>query len=364
MRPIGQVVADDQRAVGVDAGHQLVELQGEQPAVGAQLDHVAGDLVGDPAHHLQPLHHRDRVADGDQVLDLQRGQRAGDLVQPQLVALQRGQRLVGPGQDRRRVVEDVPLAVDVEADDAHRLADRDDRVAGLLGDPLGGAVPGAGLLGRDGRVGHQVHGGPDDPGAVAGQHDGAVHLAQLAQPGRGELDVEREAAGAERLDDLVVARARSARRCGRAGCAPGRRAARCRAPSARGWRAAGRRHRRRRPVTLTLIGRAGEPTTPARAWAARRQAWWHRGRSARAQSTDCRAVGAVVVTVMCHDAGSRVSGDRACPVCAGAVGVSGHSADARAAHCSAARTSATSITRMLSGAAPVLAGPQPGGTRA
>ena len=100
MRPTRQVVADDQGAVGVDAGHQLVELQGEQPAVGAELDDVAGDLVGDPADHLQPLHDGDRVADGDQVLDLQRGQRAGDLVEAELVPLQGGQGLVGPGQDR------------------------------------------------------------------------------------------------------------------------------------------------------------------------------------------------------------------------------------------------------------------------
>ena len=55
------------------------------------------------------------------------------------------------------------------------------------------------------RVGHQVHGGAHDAGAVAGEHDRAVHLAQLTQAGRGELDVEREAAGADRLDDLVVA---------------------------------------------------------------------------------------------------------------------------------------------------------------
>ena len=78
-------------------------------------------------------------------------------------------------------------------------------IAGLLGHPLGGAVPGAGLLGGDGRVGHQVHGGAYDPGAVAGEHHGAVHLAQLPQPGRGELDVQREAAGAHRLHHLVVA---------------------------------------------------------------------------------------------------------------------------------------------------------------
>ena len=105
-----EVVADDQGAVGVDADHQLFELEREQPAVGAELDHVAVDLVGDAAHHLQPLHDRDRVAHGDQVFDLQRGQRAGDLVEPHLVALQRGQRLVGAGQDRAGVVEHVAQA--------------------------------------------------------------------------------------------------------------------------------------------------------------------------------------------------------------------------------------------------------------
>jgi hypothetical protein len=40
---------------------------------------------------------------------------------------------------------------------------------------------------------------------VGGDDDGAVHLAQLAQPLGAELDVEVEAAGGELLDDLVVA---------------------------------------------------------------------------------------------------------------------------------------------------------------
>ncbi len=200
-----QVVPDHQRPVGVDAGHQLVELQRQQPAVGAEFDDVPGDLVGDAADHLQALDHRDGVADGHQILDLQGGEGAGDLVQAELVPLEGGQGLVGAGQDRRGVVQDVPLTVDVEADDPHRLADRDDRVAGLPGDPLGGAVPGAGLLRRDRRVGHQVHGGAHDAGAVAGEDDGAVHLAQLPDPGRGELHVQREAAGAELLHDAVVA---------------------------------------------------------------------------------------------------------------------------------------------------------------
>ena len=232
-RAAGHVVPRDQLPLRLHAGQQLVQLQGQQPAVGAELDDVALDLVGDPADHLQPLGDAHRVPDGDEVLDLQRGQRAGDLVQAHLVALQGGQRLVGPGQDRRRVVHDVPPAVDVQPDDPHRLADRDDREAGLRGDPLRGAVPGAGLLGGDRRVRHQLHGGPHDPGAVGGEHDGTVHLGQLAQPRRGELHVQREAAGAQATRPAGRSPARSAPRCCRGGCAPDRPGARS---PARSWR--------------------------------------------------------------------------------------------------------------------------------
>ena len=105
--PARLVVADDQLALGLDAGDQLLELQREQPAVGAELDDVVVDLAGDPADHLQPLGDDGDVADGDQVLDLQRRQRAGDLVEAHLVALEGRQRLVGPGQDRAGVLEHV-----------------------------------------------------------------------------------------------------------------------------------------------------------------------------------------------------------------------------------------------------------------
>ena len=71
----------------------------EQAAVGAELDDVVGDLVADPAHHLEALQHAGDVADGDEVLDLERRQRAGDLVEARLVALEGLQGLVGPGQD-------------------------------------------------------------------------------------------------------------------------------------------------------------------------------------------------------------------------------------------------------------------------
>ena len=55
------------------------------------------------------------------------------------------------------------------------------------------------------RVGEQLDGRAQDAGGVAVEHDGAVHLRELAQAGGGELDVEREAAGADRLDGPVVA---------------------------------------------------------------------------------------------------------------------------------------------------------------
>ena len=182
-RPVGQVVADHQLALEVDAGDQLVELQGQQPAVAAELEHVVLDLAGDPGDHLQPLGDHGDVAGGDQVLDLQRGQRAGHLVEAELVALEGGQRLVRARQDLPGVLEHVADLADVHRDDLHRLRHRDHRVAGLPRDPVGGAVPGAGLLGVDGRVRHQVYGGVQDAGRVAVEHHRAVHLRQLAQTG-------------------------------------------------------------------------------------------------------------------------------------------------------------------------------------
>ena len=54
-----------------------------------------------------------------------------------------------------------------------------------------------GLHGGHRRVGHQVHVGPGDAAAVAGQDDGAVHLRHLVQALRAEPGVEQEAARAD-----------------------------------------------------------------------------------------------------------------------------------------------------------------------
>jgi hypothetical protein len=163
------------------------------------------DLAGDPDDHLQALGDDRDVAHGDEVLDLEGGQRGRDLVEAELVALERRERLVGAGQDLAGVLEDVADLADVGRDDLHRLRHRDDRVAGLLGHPLRRPVPGAGLLRGDRVVGHQVDRCAVDPGDVLVEDDRAVHLGQLAQAGGGERHVQREAAGRDRLDRLVLA---------------------------------------------------------------------------------------------------------------------------------------------------------------
>lgn len=202
---LGYVVPDDELALRLHPGDQLVELEGEEAAVGAQLHHVLGDLGGDPPHHLEPLRHRGDIADRHQVLDLQSGERARDLVEPELVPLQGGQSLIRAGQDRRGLLEDPALPVDVQRDQMHRLRYGDDREAALFGDPVRGAVAGAGLLGGDGRVGDQLDTGPEDLADVLVEDQRAVEFAQLTQARGGELDIHDETAGAHRLDRLVHA---------------------------------------------------------------------------------------------------------------------------------------------------------------
>ena len=158
-----EVVLGHEAAVVLDAAHQLLELEQHEAAVGAELDDVALDLLGDAAHHLGPLEDGDDVAHGHEVLDLERRQRAADGVEAGLVALEDLQRLVGPGEHaggsaracasrRRRWIATTDMV----------LRDRDHRHVDLAGDPLGGAVPGARLRRRDVGVGDEVHVGPGD----------------------------------------------------------------------------------------------------------------------------------------------------------------------------------------------------------
>ena len=186
--PVGdgdEVVLGHQAAVVLDAAHELLELEEDQAALGAELDDVALDLVGDAAHHLRPLEDGDGVPDGHEVLDLEGRQRAGDGVEAVLVALQRLQGGVGLAQHPGDRLQRVLLVVAVDGHDRHRLGHGDDRHVDLAGHPLGGAVPGARLRRGDVGVGHEVDVAPGDPGAVGGQDQGAVHLGQLATAAEG-----------------------------------------------------------------------------------------------------------------------------------------------------------------------------------
>ena len=71
VRPVDEVVLGDEPAVVLDAAHGLLELEQDEPAVGAELDHVALDLLGDAAHHLGPLEDGGDVAHRDEILDLE-----------------------------------------------------------------------------------------------------------------------------------------------------------------------------------------------------------------------------------------------------------------------------------------------------
>ena len=205
VEPLGQVVAQEEVALGHLPARELLELEGEEAAVGAELDDVVVDVGGDAADHLEELEDGGDVADGDEVLDLEGVERLGRLGEAVRVPLEGGQGLVGAGEDRLAGLEDVALAVDVEGGDLHRLAHRDDRVAGLTGDALGGAVAHAGLGGLDGGGGHELDVGAADAAGARVDDDGAVHLGQLAQPRGGELDIEVESARGDRLDRLVEA---------------------------------------------------------------------------------------------------------------------------------------------------------------
>ena len=71
--PVGvlvEVVLDHEAPVFLDAAHQLVELEADEAAFGAELDDAELELLGDPPHHLGALQHVDDVAHGDEVLHL------------------------------------------------------------------------------------------------------------------------------------------------------------------------------------------------------------------------------------------------------------------------------------------------------
>ena len=108
-----EVVAHDEPALVLDAAQDLLELQADEPTVDAELDDVLVDLLGDARDHLGALQQHDHVAERDEVLDLERGQRARHLVEAALVALEGLQGLVGPVEQPGDRLERVLLVADV-----------------------------------------------------------------------------------------------------------------------------------------------------------------------------------------------------------------------------------------------------------
>jgi hypothetical protein len=96
-------------------------------------------------------------------------------------------------------------AANVQLDDLHGLADRDDGEAGFNGHPLRRAVPGARFVRLDGVVRNKLDGGAQNGLGVLVADNGAVHLRQFPQAGGGEVDADVETAGANGIHGAVEA---------------------------------------------------------------------------------------------------------------------------------------------------------------
>jgi hypothetical protein len=83
------------------------------------------------------------------------------------------------------------------------MADGDDGMMGLQAGPLSRSVPGSGFDRWDRGIGCELDIRPENPGGIVIEDDGAVHLAQFAEPGGRELDVEPKPAIAEVLNALI-----------------------------------------------------------------------------------------------------------------------------------------------------------------
>jgi hypothetical protein len=191
--------------VARDADHRLLELHLDQPALGAELDDVALDLHRHAGDELRALEDGQHVVQRHAALELERGQAGGDLVQAGAVLVQRGERLVGLGQDRGDLLEDVLRAVHIERHDVTPLGHRDHQRVGLLGDALGGAVARARLRRENRWVGHQLDVAPRDLRRVGVQRDRPVHLRQLVDQRGRVVDVQADTAGEQERELVRIA---------------------------------------------------------------------------------------------------------------------------------------------------------------
>ncbi len=194
------VVEDDRVLLARHVGRQLLEPDADQAPLRAELDVVPLDLRGHARGQLRALEHDEDVVQHDGVLELERGQPRQHLLEPLPIRLDGRDRLVRLRED---VGDRVELVALLAHEERHRLAllrDGDDERAGLLGDALGGAVPRPGLGGRDRRIGHELDVRVREPLQLGVEDDRAVHLRELVQELRAEVEVEPHPAGEHELE--------------------------------------------------------------------------------------------------------------------------------------------------------------------
>src|SRR5215218_999456 len=171
-----------------DALERLLELQLDQPALAPEFPHVRLYLLGDPDRVLEGSDSAYDLAQRDRSVVLVDGQVPGLLAQPPRELLEGGDRRVGLGEDDAYVFEDVrPVGAAVQAHDHPTLGDRNHQVSRLLSRAVRGEMPHPGLLGLERRVRVELHVGVVDGGEVGRDDDRAVHLGQLVQAHRREL---------------------------------------------------------------------------------------------------------------------------------------------------------------------------------
>ena len=195
---------DERGLVARGADHGLLELHLDQASLRAQLDDVPLDLHRHAGDQLGPLKNGQDVVEGDAALELQGREPGGNLLEPGPVLVEGRQRLVGLGQDNRDLLEHVLPALDVERDHVAPLGDGDHERPGLLGDPLSGPVPGAGLERQDRGIRHQLDVRPADLGGVLREHDRAVHLGHLVEQRGRVVHVDLDPARVQEREVVVA----------------------------------------------------------------------------------------------------------------------------------------------------------------
>ncbi len=168
---------------------RLLELHLDQPALAPELPDVGRDLIGDPDRVLEGADSADDLPQRHCPIVLVHGEAPRLLPEPPGELLERRDGRVGLREGDPDVLEDVrPVDALVQAHHPPPLGDRDDEAPRLLRGSVGCYVAHPRLVGLQARVGAELDVGVVDNGHVGGDQDRAVHLRQLVEAHRRELE--------------------------------------------------------------------------------------------------------------------------------------------------------------------------------